>query len=226
MFENVETLNKNKHQNLKYCPLNSYAFARGLSRVPLAHSELVRASRYYPIVFPAEGRPVPQALFDVKDEGNVFVDDNGRWLVPYVPAHIRRYPFILGKTDDKERFVLGIDPRAPHFSQEQGDTLYTQDGEPTELVNRAAEFLKRYQQELMETERLFSVLADKGLLVDKKFDIGRKEQQISVRGFKAVDWDSLKNLDDDTLADWVRQGIMGLIHAHLHSLDNVRRMVG
>jgi hypothetical protein len=126
----------------------------------------------------------------------------------------------------KSDLLLGIDPKAPHFSQEQGDPLYTQDGQPTELVNRAAEFLRRYQQELMETERLFSVLADKGLLADKKFDIESGGQQISIRGFKTVDWDSLKNLDDDSLADWVRQEIMGLIFARLHSLDNVRGMIG
>jgi hypothetical protein len=59
VFENIETLNKNKHQDLKFSPIGSYAFAKGLARVPLGYSELVRASRYYPIVFPPEGRAVP-----------------------------------------------------------------------------------------------------------------------------------------------------------------------
>lgn len=221
MFEKVEALDKSKHQDLKFNPANNYSFASKISAVPLSYTELVRASKYYPIVISGQERPLPQALLSLKQGENSFIDENGRWQVPYVPAHIRRYPFILAKADDEGNYAVSIDPEAPHLSTKQGDPLYTANGEPSEILNRAMEFLKRYHQEMLDTERLFQGLQERELLWNKQFTIGEDENQRTVRGFKAVDTEKLGELDNETLGDWVKRGIMGLIYAHLHSLDNL-----
>ena len=224
MFENIEPLSSSKHANLKLIPANDYSFAREISRVPLSHTELVQASRYYPIVFPAGEAMLPQALLSLSRAKNFFVDENGNWTVPYVPAHIRRYPFILAKSDEQGNYAVCIDSEAPHLSTDQGNPLYADNGEASELLNNAMEFLKRYHQEMLDTERLFAALQERGLLQDKLFNIGQGEEQFTVRGFKTVDTDKLGEMDNETLGDWVKRGVMGLVYAHLHSLDNVRRL--
>ena len=196
MYEKVEPLSKEKHQNLKFIPANNYGFAQNLNTVPLSYTELVQASKYYPIVFPAQGTPVPQALLSLKQGENVFINENGQWTISYVPAHIRRYPFILAKADQEGNYAVCIDPEAPHFSSDQGDPLYTENGESSELVNKAVEFLKRYQGEMLDTEKIFTALQDKELLVDKQLNIGSDENQFTVRGFKTVDNEKLKELDE------------------------------
>lgn len=224
MFEKVEVLSKEKHQDLKFTPANNFGFAKSLNTVPLSYSELVQASKFYPIVFPSQGTPVPQALLSLKQGENVFINENGQWTVPYIPAHIRRYPFILGQADEEGNYAVCIDPDAPHFSSDQGDPLYATNGEPAEVVNKAIEFLKRYQGEMIDTEKIFTALQDKGLLVDKQFNIGSGDNQFTVKGFKAIDTEKLKEVENEMLANWVKQGIMGLIYAHLHSMDNVRAL--
>jgi len=224
MFENVEPLSSTKHANLKIIPLNDYSFAKNISRVPLSHAELVQASRHFPIVFPTGENLLPQALLSLNQSKNSFVDENGNWTVPYVPAHIRRYPFILAQSDDQGNYAVCIDTDAPHLSYEQGNPLYTDNGEHTDLMNNAVEFLKTYHQEMQTTERLFSALQERDLMQDKQFTIGSGDNQFTVRGFKTVDTEKLGELDDVTLGDWVKRGIMGLIYAHLHSLDNTRRL--
>jgi hypothetical protein len=211
---------------LKFNQYNSFDFARDVSRAPLNYKEIVKASRYYPIIFSANERPVPYALLSVKQGENAYVDEKGKWKVPYIPTHIRRYPFIFAKADDKGNYVLGIDKDAPHFSQEQGEPLYTANGEPTDFLNKAADLLKRFQQDMQETEKIFGQLTEKELLTDRKIEIGRGDEKYRVRGFKAVDPEKLKDLDNDTLGAWVKQGIIGLVYAHLHSLENLRGLAG
>ena len=226
MFEIIEALDKNKHSDLRFKTVDNLNFAANLTLIPLSYSELVQAGKYFPIVFPSQGAAIPHALLSFKQGQNDFLDQNGRWLAPYIPAHIRRYPFILSKTDQQGNFVLCIDREAPHFSKEEGEPLYAENGEPADILNNALEFLKRYQQEMQDTEKLFGILKEKGLLADKQFNIEQEGQKSTVRGFKAVDTEKLTELDNETLGDLVRRGIIGLVYAHLHSMDNARVLAG
>jgi hypothetical protein len=190
--------------------------------VPLSYTELIRASHHYPIVFSHQGNPTPQALLSTKQDQNDFVDQNGRWLVPYIPAHVRRYPFILAKADEAGNYAVCIDTDAPLLSSEQGDPLYTANGEPTDFLNRTVEFLKRYQQEMLQTEKLFTELQNKQLFVEKTFNRAGEAETNALTGFRIVDVNRLKEMDSQSLSRWVKNGFLGLIYAHIHSLDNLR----
>ena len=226
MFEHIEPLQKIKHKELKISPANNYDFARNLTSVPLSYSEIIMASKYYPIVFSIGESPVPMALLALKEAENTFVNKDGKWTVPYIPVHIRRYPFILGRTDDKDNYVVCIDIDAPHFSKDQGKLIYTEKGDLSDEISRTMEILKQYQKEMKDTLRIFKPLLDNELLTDKKVSAGAKDKKKDlIRGFRAVDTDKLEQLDNDILGSWVKQGVMGLVYAHLHSMDNFRKLV-
>ncbi|MDZ7808919.1 MAG: SapC family protein [Arhodomonas sp.] len=52
---------------------------------------------------------------------NLCVDTDGQRVAEYVPAHIRRYPFVLGETGEQGRFVVMIDRAAPNFVDAEGE---------------------------------------------------------------------------------------------------------
>lgn len=220
MFEKFEPLDAKKHIDLKFNTSASYLFAQKESIVPLSYKEVSLAAKYYPIVFPGEGSVVPQALLSFTRNNNAFITAEGRWIVPYVPAHIRRYPFILAKTDDEGNYALCIDPEAPHFQSEGGDPLYTANGEPTDFLNKAMNFLKQYQQDMNVTRKITAVLDEKGLLAPKQLTIEQGGQQSVFQAGRAVEPEKLNEIDDKTLGEWVKQGVMGVVYAHLHSLSN------
>ena len=225
MFQSIEPLSKSKHKELKIQPVKSFDFARNLTSVPLSYREILKASRYYPIVFSANEAPTPLALLSVNKEGNAFIDSDGNWTASYIPLHIRRYPFILGQTDQEDSFVVCIDPEAPHFSTDQGEPLYTEEGEGTDMLNRATEYLKQFHQEMVTTQQMFQALDGKEIFREKRMTIGRGDkQEAAISGFKTVDTKVLNGLDNETLGTWVKQGIMGLVYAHLHSFDNIKAM--
>lgn len=228
MFENVQALDARQHADLRFTGVAGFAFARDVTHAPLSASEVGLAARYFPIVFTGTGRLVPQALMSVRKGVNPFVRDDGSWRVDYVPAHIRRYPFVLGETGQAERYVVMIDRAAPQFASGEGDPLFDADGKEAEggIVQRAKEFLTRFQRELIETERMLAPLEEHKLLVSRRIDVTRDgKTETAVHGFRLIDTERLAGLDDAVLAGWVRSGLMALIHAHLLSLNNTQSLL-
>lgn len=227
MFKKIEPLEKSKHQELRLSKAKGFGFAKNISAVQLAFSELRYASRFYPIIFPADGGCIPQALLSLEAGKNLYVDDNGKWKVPYIPAYFRQYPFRLAKVEKQEdKYVLCLDPDAEHFSSAQGEPLFTADGEPNEFVEKIIDSLKLYQQELVTTEKLFKELDEKGLIVEKKINFKINQEQKSIGGFKGIDMEKLISLDDKSIARIVKNGAMGLSYEHLQSLSNIAFLAG
>jgi len=223
MFKKIEALSSETHQDLRFSQVNSFNFAANVLNAPLSASELSMAGRYYPIVFPDQGTS-PVALFALNQKTNLYIDKNGSWKVPYIPAHIRRYPFILANADKEnpDKFVVCIDRKSPHFDDNQGDPMFTADGTPAEITEKAIGFLQKFQEEMKATQTVCRELEEQNVLVKRNFSIEKNGQTTSIGGFRCVDMEKLNKLDDKVLAKWVRNGLIGLINTHLQSLGNLK----
>jgi hypothetical protein len=226
MYKNLQVLDKNVHIDLRFNPAPDYAFASGLSRAPLATSEMVVAARHYAIVFPAEGDPVPQALFSIEEGKNLYLDENNRWKASYVPAQVRSYPFALARTqEDENTLALCIDRDAPQFQADQGDPLFTANGEPAALVTGQMDFLKTLHQHLQLARTWGEALVEMELLSDAPVEVAHGGGKTSVRGLRTVDRAKFSELDAETLADWHKRGLLELVYVHLQSLDHLARLL-
>lgn len=239
MFTKIEPLTQNNHQDIRFTSIPNYHFARNVSSAPIAFSEFIHASKYYPIVF-LKDNTLPVVLLSLNKEQNNFINPDGSWKVQYIPAYFRQYPFLLvkasppadsGSANDKtspdvskneDKYVVCIDRDATHFSSPQGDIMFTANGQFTEMTIKAVEFLKLYQQEMAVTSSIVKLMEDKGILVDRQFNVNMNGQNISVGGFRTVDMQKLNSLEDAVLADWVRKGIMPLIVSHANSLSGMQ----
>lgn len=223
MFDNLETLDFEKHKDLRFSPASDFRFAAGLPSAPLSASEVVEAAKYFPVVFATEGPLMPLALFSVREGENAFVKDDGEWQAAYIPAHIRRYPFILGNTDTPDNFAVMLVPDASHFTDggEVREKLFMENGEQGTTLTKAVEFLSTFQSEIIATEKLLEPLLDTGVLTMQRIELSDAEgKSMSFDGVRAIDKDKILELDDATLAGWVRGGLMVIIDAHLASLRN------
>ncbi|MCG8639507.1 MAG: SapC family protein [Desulfobacterales bacterium] len=222
MFTKLEPLENSKHQDLRLSKNQNFEFAKNVSSVPLSFSEIQAASQYYPVIFPSKENCIPTALLSLKEKENKFINDQYKWIVPYIPLQIRLYPFALVKLNDTEdKFALCIDRDAPHFKAGQGDPLFTADGEPNESVQAFFKTLETYQQELNATRALFTDLLEKELILPKKIDFKINGEPKSIDGFNAVDMEKVVALDDEMLAGLVRNGAMQGIFNHLQSLSKI-----
>ena len=219
MFNATEALDKNRHGNLRFTPAVGFSFARGLNVSPLTGGEVVDAAVYYPVLFSKTEVPSPLALLGLYEE-NVYVDDNNQWTAPYVPGHIRRYPFILATGRAEGEFIVAIDPQAPHFKGENGEAVFNDQGELNEYSSRSVKFLEVFQRGIEESKVLLPELEQ--VLVEHNLPVFDGKAQRSIEGFRVVSQDKVNALDDATLARWARNGLLQLIHAHWSSLRHLQ----
>lgn len=223
LFKQPRPLDRVAHSSLVIDRLGGFRFAREHIAIPITLGEFAAAARDYPIVFAADAVQ-PFVLLGLRQGRNLMVDESGRWRKGrYVPAHLRRYPFIFMETPDKQ-FVLCIDEAAEHFTKSpktEPQSLFI-DGNPAPLVGDAMKFLAAFQSEFIATRELGTAMAEQGLLIDRQANVELPGAggHFSLTGFRIVDEEKLAAVADATFLDWRKRGWLAPIYFHLQSLGN------
>ncbi|PZQ23224.1 MAG: multidrug transporter [Sphingopyxis macrogoltabida] len=227
-YKDLLPLSSVDHADFHARALDTADFLVNQHAVPLTSDEFVSASRFFPIVFSAGDNPVPLALMGLNEGVNTFVDDAGKLINPvYVPAYIRRYPFMLAKLNpNSDELSLCFDPTSGAVGKfEEGDALF-KDGQPTEPVQAVLEFCKNFEEAGQRTGLFVEELQKAGLLMDGEVSIQpeNSDKPYIYRGFQMVDENKLRELRGDVLRKMMQNGILGLIFAHLFSLQLMREV--
>jgi hypothetical protein len=224
-YERVVALNDQTHAGLKVRPANSFAYAAKTNSVPLLASEFFEAAREYPIVFTrGETGPVPAALLGLREAENLYVDHEGKWDARYVPAFVRRYPFVPGKGAQGELLVC-IDEASPCFDRKEGEALFVA-GKPGAPLEHAMKFLSEFHQAAAATELLGRRLQELGVLrqADSVAQLN-DGTQFRLNGLNVVDEAKLRALDRDSVQELFANGTLAAVYAHLISLGNLGMLV-
>ncbi|WP_458699911.1 SapC family protein [Sulfurospirillum sp. 1307] len=222
MYNKLVVLDKEKHKSLKVTPLENLNFAKDLKFIPILANEIAMVSEIFPVVFTSDEIPSLVALTSLGKE-NLAINDEGKYISRYVPAFLRKYPFSLANTkEDSEQKVILIDEEASNVSKSKGKQLFNKEGEQTEVLKNAINFLTDYEKQNLNTQAVIKAIKDSGILEDREISVGEgEEKKVLINGFQVVNKDKLNALDDETLALWVRKGIITFIDKHLESLSKI-----
>ena len=217
-YERPALIDRRRHGGLRL-GRGDYGHARSTISLFLNAVEFVSAARSYPIVFVAGDTPSPVAMLGLKEGRNLFVGPDGRWArFAYVPAYVRRFPFILAGSDGSERLGLCIDEACPWVGDETGEPLF-EDGERAALLDRALKLCVAFHREHRATGLFTRALAAADLLVPSRADLRLPDGgSLAVGGFHVIDEERLAALDDAVFLDWRQRGWLSPIYAHLASL--------
>lgn len=221
-YQNPTPLDGKAHAKLGLKPDFDFSFARNVNAVPVNIVEIPQVAQYYPVAFSNDATGTPVAVLGVRDNENLFVDENGNWLQGYyIPSYIRRYPFIFAETQDGEQLTLCIDMNDNVTSEDSEQKFFDDEGKPSELANNALEFCKSYHTAAQQTVPFSKTLLDKGLLTERKADLNvGNSKRITFSGFKAIDEKKLAELDDETFLDFRKKGYLPFIYAQMFSAMN------
>ena len=226
-YDKPVLLNRESHKTKRIAPNGSFAFAKRANSLYLAGVEFSEACKEYPIVFTqiGQGKIVPVAILGLREAENLFVDADNKWQASYIPAFVRRYPFVLAELQGQQMGVC-IDEGYSGLSDTDGEALFDSKGNNTPFLQNALDFLNRYQVEYLRTERFCSRLKDLGLLMEMnaKADLFDGTSFV-VNGLMVVDERKLLQLADAQALDVFRSGELSWIYAHLVSLSNLNRLV-
>jgi hypothetical protein len=228
MYKQPQIINQEQHKTKALKEINALPQTKGMISSPIGFNEFYEACRDYPIFFAkdSEGKWFATALLGYKDN-NLFVDAEGKWKPGcYIPAFIRRYPFILVKTDD-ENLTLAVETDAIEDVSEANKqrAFFNEDNSASELSKGAMNFLLELNSVAQGTSEFIKELENWELLEERTANIVDKEGATHViNGFFTVNEEKMAHLSDKKRADICKKGAIQLITAHLISLGNIKRM--
>jgi len=225
LYRRPRPLDPARHGGMSLKRMTSFAFARETNSVPLNGVEFPLAMRHYPIVFTAGSPPTPVAVLGVRPDRNLFVSAWGGWADGlYVPAYVRRYPFIFMGEADRDRFVLCLDEASDLLTKDSKRPLFA-DGKPTDVVRHALDFCTEFQAQHSATIDFARAVEARGLLVDNRADISLVSgETLRLGGFRIIDEGRFNALPDEVFLDWRRKGWLHLVYCHLMSMVNWGRL--
>ncbi len=225
-YNDLMPLSSELHADWKMRQTDRATWLGGQHAVPLTVEEFPLAQRYYPIVFSDGDDGVPLALMGLNEGVNVYVSTDGQLLDNhvYLPAYVRRYPFMLARLQpDAQEMSLCFDPTSDSIGQFDEGTPLFEGAEPSEAVKAILQFNEGFEQAGMKTQQFMAELKELDLLQDGEVTIqpGDSTQPYIYRGFRMIDEKKLSDLRGDQLRKMSQSGMLPLIYAHLFSLSLV-----
>ncbi|MEO1092718.1 MAG: SapC family protein [Pseudomonadota bacterium] len=226
IYERAVPLSSQRHAGWSIRATQRYGVARDVNSLPVMATEIPAAARDHAIVFAGQDLPMPAVILGARDGQNLYLDDNDGWRVSYVPAFLRRYPFVFANTAEGKAFTLCIDETYDGCNQNgEGERLFDSTGERTQYLQNVINFVQKYQVEFERTKQFCERLKSLDLLapVQISLKVG-SGQQIGLAGVQAVNREKLKALQPDVVHDLLKSDALELIYVHLNSLANLQRL--
>ncbi len=232
LYRQPALLDRNQHRGKRIRRLEHFGLASRLNAGFLTAGEFPEAAKEYVIGFVPlpekddQGRDEvsPVALFGLRPDENLLVEADGRWSLRYVPAFLRRYPLGFARGDGGQHNVI-VDIGWEGFNDTEGELLIGPDGQATPFLQEMIKFMDTFELEVQRTRVLCRRLVDLGLLKPVQIDVKLPDgSQLGAGGVMVVDEDKLKALPEATATELLRNGILGLLYAHMLSTTNVQRL--
>jgi hypothetical protein len=227
-YKRAVPISNEAHRDLCVQGTGDYGFASAVNAVPLVAGEFRAAAVDLPIVFAGQGDDLmPMAVLGLRDGQNLFLDAQARWTGRYVPAFLRRYPFVFATTNDGQALTLCIDESHEGVNSDgRGERLFDAQGARSLYLGKVLEFLRDYQAQFERTRAFCKRLVAHDLLAPMHADYtlaGGAPGRLA--GFSVINRDAIKALPDDVLRQMLATDELETAFVHLQSLENLRPLL-
>lgn len=103
IYETAVPVSKARHADCSVNTGSGYAFSRKVNSVPLMAVEFPAAAPEYAIVFAGkDGVIMPSVILGMRGNENAYLDSDDGWKATYLPAFVRRYPFVFSASEGRQ----------------------------------------------------------------------------------------------------------------------------
>lgn len=231
------------HRGLGLRRTGDYSFAADVVAVPLTLAEFAAAGRSMPIVFAQDELAMPLGVCGLEAGRNLLVTKSGGWQPNrYVPAYIRRFPFIAMEIEEGGPRLLGIEATSSlvvtDAGADGGVRLFDEAGVPTERAREAMALCEAYAVDHDATAAFAAALVEHKLLVPRQAEMrllradgasseadkseGAPETEenavrATLAGFQVIDPAAFQALSGEVVAEFHTRGWLAPIVLHLAS---------
>jgi hypothetical protein len=200
-YKKIVPLDNVKHRDLRLTRKgNVFPFARGANLVPAVIDEFGAAMAHLPIAFlPGAKQPAAIFLVGLEPGSNLFLESDDSWAGRYVPAYLRRYPFIVGDVPGREP-LLCLDEADDGISKKEGDRLFNDDGEAGPAVIQARDLCANYKRSADRTDDFCATLQSLGLFESVSLNAQTPDRgNMVVHGLNTIDEAAFDQLSLESL---------------------------
>ncbi len=208
---------------------NNFGCCSIANSVPLMTVEFFNAASEYAIVFgDTEAGVMPSVVLGVHRDENLYLSESGAWRATYIPAFVRRYPFVYCLSEDGVDFTLCVDESFPYFNiEDRGKRLFAADKKPTAYVAQMLRLLEQYRFEFQRTQSFCSKLVEFDLLEPLHIDPCPGElESLSSDGMMVVSREKAKSMTPNQISHFARSDEFGLLQLHFQSMRNLSFALG
>lgn len=232
-YSQPEPLSPEMHGKLGVKSMDGpFAFAKPGHAVPLTVGEFPLAAVTGPIIFVGEEK-LPIAVMGLNAGDNMFLRDDGMFEPGiYIPAYIRRYPFVFANDDDAKQMVLCVDRAAEFIVDKDFDQpFFEADGKPSQYTQNCIDFCNNFEIERQRTQSFVQILKDLDLFEAKVANYtpnnpdGTLGEPQKIADYFGVSEEKLNALPADKLVELRNNGALAQIYTHLVSLVGWDRLV-
>ena len=225
MAINFVPLDKEKHKDLKVAVSNTFKFAKDTHLAAATIREFAQLAATMPLVFIEDANTKRHhivAMLGMEQNQNLFLTGES-WQGPHIPMNLLRYPFDVRPDGDK--LGVFIDENSDLINDE-GQPLFTDDGEPSEFLKNRQQFLADLANSEMMTQRFVKQVIDLDLLDPIQIRLIYKSgQQRNVTGMLGINEKKVLELPEDKVVELHKSGFLGAMYAVMMSLGQLNRLV-
>ncbi len=229
-YSNVMVLNKEEHKDLRLTVDNNFSNFSNTNALPIAGVEFTEAAREHPIAFinyQNEG-VIPVYILGLRDNENLLLNPDNSWKYRYVPAFVRRYPYIMTEPNEEGKSAICIDADYEGINDPKGDLIFTQDKKeikPAPQLEAIMEMLGDFNAQLIRTREFTKRLEEYDLLKEISPQIDLLDgRSFSIGGIYTIDEEKLLKLEDKKALTLYRSGEMAWIYNQIASISNLIRL--
>lgn len=223
-YRSIVPLDREKHRQVRVeRSARPFAFAAQTQFIPAVVDEFVAACRELAIVFmPGAGRPNAVFLVGFAAGQNLLLTPTGEWDGTYVPAFVRRYPFIRGDVEGADPIIC-IDQGYDALNETNGEAFF--DGEEqTPYLQAQVGLVNAYYEASKRSEEFADALQRMELMKPVSIDVRSPGNNLALHGMLAIDEEKLNALPGKDFDRLRKAGWLPLIYAHLISLGSIGRL--
>lgn len=231
-YRQPEPLNKELHGSLGVTPVDTpFAFTAEAHILPLTIPEFPIAALTYPIIFIGDAK-MPGAVAGVRQGVNLFVNEDGSYEPgAYLPAFVRRYPFVLAHNPGDEQMIVCIDRGARTIS-DTPQLPFFENGEPSEYTKNAIQFCNEFEQQRVISDSFIEMVKELDLFETRQTAYVPRDRMGNPQGepqliaeYFAIAETRLNALPAEKLVELRGNGALSVIYAHMMSLNGWDKLI-
>ena len=169
------------------------------------------------------------SILSLYKNNNAFINEDGKWLLPYKPAIYRSLPFFIKRGNKKEESFICFDESlncvVDNNQSEEANRIFKKNGEVTKEFSQFSHFLTAYYGDLELTNQLVKQIVENDLITEWSLKVKTKDKGIhEIPNIYKINEENFLKIPEEKISKLFKSRAFEIIYSQLISMDNIHKV--